>query len=311
MKTALILPAYNEEATIEDVIREFHKQKKDMYIYVIDNNSKDKTNEIARKTLKKLKCKGGVIFEGRQGKAFAVRRAFQTIDADIYVMADADLTYPAEELNKLLQPVIDDEADMVVGDRLTKGDYFEENKRPFHNFGNKLVIKIINMLFKSDIKDAMTGYRVFSKKFVKNLPVLSKGFEIETEITLHTLDKRFRLLEIPVDYKDRIEGSVSKLKTYSDGFRVIKIIFKIFKDYKPLTFFGIISIIFFLLSLAAGIPVILEFIETRYITKVPSAILATGLMIVSILSLSIGMILSTIVKHFKADYEIKINNFKG
>ena len=222
-------------------------------------------------------------------------------------MVDADMTYSAKDIHNLMSPVKSKTADMVVGDRLSGGDYRRENKRSFHGFGNALVRTMINLLFRSRLKDIMSGYRVFSREFVKNYPVLCEGFEIETEMTLHALDKRFRIVEIPVEYNDRPEGSVSKLNTVNDGIRVIKTIFTIFKDYKPLLFFGSFSLLFFIFGLIDGIPVIIEYFETKFITKVPSAILAMGLVLVSLLSFSIGLILDTVVKIHKFNYELQLN----
>lgn len=276
-KIAVLIPCYNEEVTIEKVIKDFKKELPEADIYVYDNNSKDKTAEIAKKN-------GAiVVHEYRQGKGNVVRSMFRDIDADIYVMTDGDDTYPAEEVHKLIQPIINKEADMVIGDRLTNGTYQKENKRHFHEFGNNLVKKSIDAAFHTDLKDIMTGYRVFNKLFVKTMPVLSPKFEIETEMTLHALDKRLIIKEIPIVYRDRPEGSESKLNTVSDGVKVIKTIIKMFKDFKPRQFFWTISMIFVIIGLIVGIPVITEFIKTRYITKVPSAILATGIMLFAII----------------------------
>jgi len=311
MTIAVVIPAYNEELTIKEVIIDFHNAAKDADIYVIDNNSSDKTGEIARKALKSISNKGGIIFEKKQGKANAVRTAFATIEADIYVLVDADLTYPARELPKLLEPVLSGQADMCVGDRLSGGDYSRENKRCFHNIGNNVVTGLINLLFKSGLNDIMSGYRVFNRRFVKNLPILCDGFELETEMTLHALDKKYSIVEIPVEYRDRVEGSFSKLNTYTDGFRVLKTIFGIFKDYRPMLFFGICALVFFIAGLAAGFPVILEFYLTRYVKHVPLALLATGCMIFAMLLLSVGLILDTMVKHFRLLYIQNLTNFSG
>ncbi len=307
MKTAIILPAYNEELTIEKTILDFHRNAPDALIYVVDNNSSDKTNEIASKLIKVNNIKGGVIFARRKGKANAMKTAFSKIDADNYVMADADNTYPGSDLNKLLAPVVSGEYDLAVGNRFTEEGYEKENKRRFHNFGNNLVRKLINMLFKADLKDVMSGYRVLSRNFVKNYPIMCEGFEIETEMTLHCLDKKFNIIEIPIVYKDRMEGSFSKLNTFSDGFRVLKTIFNIFKDYRPLLFFSILSVFFFLGGVLLGIEPVMEFIEYRYVYKVPTAILATGMMIFSLLFFAIGLILDTIVRFEKFNFEMRKN----
>ena len=308
MKTAIILPAYNEELTIEKTILDFHQHSPDSRIYVIDNNSSDKTNETANRVIKENNIKGEVIFVKRQGKANAMNTAFSRINADIYVMADADNTYFGHDLEKLLPPVSSGEYDLVVGNRFTDSGYEKENKRMFHNFGNNLVRRIINLLFNADLKDIMSGYRVLSKNFVKNYPIMCEGFEIETEMTLHCLDKRFNIIEIPITYKDRIEGSFSKLNTFKDGFRVLKTIFNIFKDYRPLLFFSTLSVIFFIGGLLLGIDPVMEFIEFQYVYKVPSAILATGMMIFSLLFFAIGLILDTIVRYEKFNFEMRKNN---
>jgi len=309
MKIAVLVPCYNEELTIKKVIEDFNLNLPESEVYVYDNNSTDKTFEIVQnlqKTYQNLHLKK----EYRQGKGNVVRSMFRDIDVDIYILVDGDDTYPAEFAKSLIKPIIDKEADIVIGDRLSNGDYEKENKRPLHNFGNNLVKYLINKLFKANLKDIMTGYRAFNKKFVKNFPILSDGFEIETEMTLHTLDKKFLIKEIPIKYRDRPEGSYSKLNTFSDGFRVLKTILWIFKDYKPLYFFSILSILFFILSLIVGMPVILEFIKTDYITKIPSAILAVGLMLISILSLFSGLILDTIVNQHRREYELNLTRYK-
>ena len=236
---------------------------------------------------------------------------FRDIDADIYIMIDGDDTYPAECARKLMQPIIDGEADMVIGDRLSNGTYAKENKRAFHGFGNKLVQKLIGLLFKNEINDIMTGYRVFNRYFVKTMPVLSDGFQIETEMSIHALDKKFLLKEIPIEYRDRPEGSESKLNTFRDGYRVLMMLASLFKDYKPMGFFSISSILFSILGLISGIPVIIEFVKTSFVSKIPSAVLAVGFILVAILSLSCGLILDTIAKNNKKEYELYLNNYKN
>ena len=304
MKTAVLIPCYNEELTIEKVIKDFKKELPDADIYVYDNNSKDKTAEIAKKN-------GAILrHEYKQGKGNVVRSMFYDIDADIYIMVDGDDTYPAEFVHNLIQPVIDGQADMCIGDRLSNGTYQKENKRPFHEFGNNLVKRAINVLFKTDLKDIMTGYRVFNKKFVKNMPVMTPKFEIETEMSLYALDKGFVIKEIPIVYRDRPEGSESKLNTVSDGIKVVKTIIKMYKDYMPLKFFTIIALIMFLLGLLIGLPVIIEFAKTRYITKVPSAVLATGLMILSVIIVQCGVTLDTVVKINKENYQLNLLKYK-
>ena len=304
MKIAVLIPCYDEELTIGKVIREFKRELPEADIYVYDNNSKDKTGEIAREH-------GAIVIkEGRQGKGNVVRSMFRDIDADIYIMVDGDDTYPAGAVRELMQPVINNEADMVIGDRLSNGTYEKENKRAFHNLGNNLVKGLIGLLFKNEIKDIMTGYRVFNKFFVKTMPVMSEGFQIETEMSIHALDKKFRLKEIPIEYRDRPDGSESKLNTFRDGYRVIKTLIGLFKDYKPLLFFCSISIVSLILGLLVGIPVIVEFILTRFITKVPSAVLAVGFILVSVVALSSGLILDTISATSKRNYELYLNNYK-
>jgi glycosyltransferase involved in cell wall biosynthesis len=307
-KTAIILPAFNEEQTISETIRSFHSALPDAELWVVNNNSTDKTEEIARETLSELAAKGGVIIEPRKGKGNAVRRAFHDIDADIYVLADADLTYPAEVAGELIQPILDGRADMVVGDRHSAGHYQRENKRPLHNFGNRLVQMLVNFLFDASLVDIMSGYRVFNRSFVKSYPILVEGFEIETDMTLHALDKRFRILEIPVEYRDRPIGSASKLNTVRDGAKVIFTIARILRYYRPLAFFGGLALLLAFAGLLAGTPVILEWIRERYINHVPLAILASGLEIVAVLMLAIGLILDSITDQDKRNFERDLLN---
>ncbi|WP_420705990.1 glycosyltransferase family 2 protein [Enterococcus sp. CWB-B31] len=302
MKVAVLIPCYNEELTIKKVIEDFRKELPDADIYVYDNNSTDNTNQIAREA-------GAIVRkEPRQGKGHVVRQMFFEIEADYYLMVDGDDTYPADACHSLLETLINGEADMVIGDRLSNGTYTNENKRPMHNLGNNLVKNSINLLYGSDIKDIMTGYRGFNKYFVQSYPVMSNGFQIETELSIHTLDKRFRLKEIPIIYRDRPEGSESKLNTISDGFKVIMTIINMFKNYKPLFFFSIGALIFFIISLLIGIPVINEFIQTSFISKVPSAILAVGLMLVALLLFITGLILDTVVNNSRKDYELELHD---
>ncbi|MFO2550012.1 glycosyltransferase family 2 protein [Alicyclobacillus cycloheptanicus] len=299
---AVLIPCYNEEATIAKVVQDFRRELPTADIYVYDNNSKDDTVRIAAEN-------GAIVRrEHRQGKGNVVRTMFRDVDADIYVMVDGDDTYPAEFVHELIECVENDGVDMAIGDRLSNGSYSQENKRPMHDAGNRLVRGLINRLFRAQLCDIMSGYRVFNRRFVKNMPVLSEGFEIETEMTLHALDKRFSIREIPIDYRDRPEGSVSKLNTWSDGFRVLKTVFWIFKDYKPLAFFACWALLFLLAGLAVGIPVISEFILTHRINKMPSAILAVGLILLATNALTCGFILDTIVKQHKDMYELRLNH---
>ena len=303
-KIAVLIPCYNEEKTIEKVVRDAKAALPEAVIYVYNNNSKDKTKEIATNL--------GVIVkdEYRQGKGNVVRSMFYDIDADIYVMVDGDDTYPAEFVHELINPVANGEADMCIGDRLSNGTYQKENKRPFHEFGNNIVKKSINILFKTELRDIMTGYRVFNKKFVKNMPVMSPKFEIETEMSLYALDKKYIIKEIPIVYRDRPQGSESKLDTVSDGMKVVKTIFKMYKDYNPFKFFGIIACIFLILGLLVGFPVIREYVMARYITKVPSAILATGLMTLAVIVGQCGIVLDTVVKNNRENYELNLLRYK-
>lgn len=298
-KIAVLIPCYNEELTIEKVIKDFKRELPKADIYVYNNNSKDNSYEIAKRA-------GAIVRnEYRQGKGNVVRSMFEQIDADIYLIVDGDDTYPAERAKELIENVRNG-ADMVVGDRLSNGTYLKENKRKFHNLGNSLVKNAINVLFNVKLQDIMSGYRAYSKKFVKNFPILTKKFEIETEMTLHALDKNYVIKEIPIDYRDRPQGSVSKLNTISDGVKVVKTIATMFKDYKPLKFFLIVALILFVLGLIIGIPVILEFIKTSYVSKVPSAILATGLVMISFITAQCGIILHTTVKKNKELYELNL-----
>lgn len=299
-KIAVLIPCYNEETTISTVIADFKRELPQADIYVYDNNSTDRTYELA--------VQGGAIVkkEPRQGKGNVIRQMFFDIEADYYLMVDGDDTYPAEAVHDLLAELRSGNADMVIGDRLSNGTYFDENKRPFHDFGNNLVKNTITKLYKTKILDVMTGYRGFNRIFVKSFPIMSSGFQVETELTIHALDKKFKLVEIPIDYRDRPEGSESKLNTFSDGFKVIMMIIKMCKDYKPLFFFGISTLIFFILGLLIGIPVIREFMLTGFISKIPSAILSTGLMTLASLSLVTGLILDTVVSNAKKEYELNL-----
>lgn len=304
VKIAVLIPCYNEELTIKKVIDDFKRELPESEIYVYDNNSKDKTYEIAMQS-------GAIVKkEFRQGKGNVVRSMFMDIDADCYIMADGDDTYPAEFVHSLMKPILDKEANMVIGDRLSNGTYKNENKRAFHNLGNVTVRVLINKLFSSDINDIMTGYRCFDKEFVKSMPILSEGFEIETEMSIHALDKKFLIKEIPIDYRDRPDGSFSKLNTINDGIKVIRTIFTLFKDYKPMLFFTFWSLLFLVFGLLVGAPVIYEFVETSIITKLPSAVLAVGLVILSTLAFSCALILDTVVKQNKRLYELHLNEIK-
>lgn len=294
MKIAVLIPCYNEAVTIERVVKDVKAQLPEAAVYVYNNNSKDDTAKIAA-------ASGAIVVnEPRQGKGNVVRSMFKDIDADIYVLIDGDDTYPFSCVHDLLKPVLNNEADMVIGERMSNGTYSKENTRAMHGFGNSLVKRLINFLFGSKLVDIMSGYRVFNRYYVKTFPVLSKGFEIETEMTIYALHNNYKIKEIPIEYRDRPSGSVSKLNTYTDGFKVLKIVFSLFKDYKPLMFFGTCSLLCAIIGIVVGIPPILEFIRLAYVYKVPSAILAAALEIIAILLFACGLILDTTVKHQKA-----------
>ena len=302
-KIAVLIPCYNESKTIEKVVKDYKKALPEADIYVYDNNSKDGTDEIAKKA-------GAIVrYEYKQGKGNVIRSMFRDIDADCYLMIDGDDTYPAEHAREMCDYVLNGQADMVIGDRLSS-TYFTENKRRFHNFGNVLVRKLINTLFKAKVKDIMTGYRAFSYDFVKTFPVLSKGFEIETEMTIHSLDKNLLLKEIPVDYRDRPEGSVSKLNTFSDGIKVLKTIARLFKEYKPTIFFSMIGFIFLIISLVFGIPVFVDYFRTGLVARFPTLIFSGFMLMISILSFVCGIILEVVVKKHRQLFEYVYINTK-
>lgn len=300
-KIAVLIPCYNEAVTIKKVINDFQKALPEATIYVYDNNSTDDTAAIAE-------AEGAVVrHEYRQGKGNVIRRMFRDIDAQCYIMTDGDDTYPAEFAREMCDKVLERNVDMVVGDRLSS-TYFEENKRPFHNLGNSLVRASINTIFKSDIKDIMTGYRAFSYNFVKTFPVLSKGFEIETEMTIHTVDKNMFCENVVIEYRDRPEGSESKLNTYSDGFKVLMTIVKLFKDYKPMAFFTLIALILFVLSLGFFIPVLVDFFRTGTVDKLPTVVVCGITMLASIVSFFSGLVLDTIKQKNRQDFEMELKN---
>lgn len=303
MKIAILVPCYNEELTVQKVVRDFKQYCPTADIYIYDNNSKDKTYDLA------LQAGAIVRKETKQGKGNVIKSMFRDIDADVYVLVDGDDTYPAEEVKKLIDPVISDNVDMVIGDRLSNGTYFNENKRGFHNFGNNLVKELINKLFKSDIKDIMTGYRAYSKKFVKCIPVMSDGFQIETEMTIFSLVYGMKIKEVPITYRDRPEGSESKLNTFSDGVKVLVTLFDLFKNYRPFLFFGSISFIFLIAGCIAGMPVFTEFVKTAYITKLPSAVLAASLCIISFILFLVGVILDSMKNQTQILFQMHVNEF--
>lgn len=298
-RIAVLIPCYNESRTIEKVVRDFRRALPDATIYVYDNNSTDGTGEIAAQA-------GAIVRRERmQGKGNVIRRMFREIDADCYIMTDGDDTYPAENAPELARLVLEEQADMVVGDRLSS-TYFSENKRPFHNLGNSLVRGCINMLFKSGIKDIMTGYRAFSYAFVKTYPVLSKGFEIETDMTIHAITRSMLVRNVVIDYRDRPDGSVSKLNTYSDGAKVLMTIVRLFKNYKPFAFFGILSLVLALLSAGFMLPVLLEYFATGLVPRFPTLIVCGVTMLAALLLFISGLILSTLQEKDKRDFEFKL-----
>jgi glycosyltransferase involved in cell wall biosynthesis len=305
---AVILPAYNEELTIRQTMQAFHKALPEALIVVINNKSSDATCQIAEQTLLDLKCAGRVITENLQGKGNALRRAFIDVDADLYLLSDADMTYPADRARDLLLPILENRADMVVGDRHSLGHYQRENRRPLHGFGNRLVQGLVNQLFHSNLVDIMSGYRAMSRRLVKNYPILVEGFQIETDLSLHALDKRFRIVEIPVEYKDRPAGSFSKLNTLSDGAKVLWSITQILRHYRPLHFFASLFAMFFIAGLICGIPVVHDWIAYKYIYHVPLAVLATGLEIFAVVFIAIGLILDSLVHLQRLAYEREILN---
>ena len=297
---AVLIPCYNEAVTIGKVVDDFRRVLPEATVYVYDNNSSDGTGAIAREH-------GAVVrSERRQGKGNVVRQMMRDIDADYYLMVDGDDTYPAEAAPELLAPLVADEADMVVGDRLSNGTYGEENDRAFHGFGNDLVRVLIKWIYGFEFSDVMTGYRAYNAVFAKTMPVLSPGFEIETELSIHAVDKRWRIAEVPIDYRDRPEGSESKLDTFSDGCKVLLMILSLFKDYRPLALFSWVSLLFCVLGLVAGVPVIAEFLATGLVPKLPSALLAVALVFIGILSFTCGLILDTVVKGTRKQYELQV-----
>lgn len=297
-KVAVLIPCYNEAVTIGKVVDDFKRVLSDADIYVYDNNSKDDTAAIAEDH-------GAIVrTEPRQGKGNVVRQMFREIDADYYIMVDGDDTYPAEAAPRLLEPLMNDTADMTVGDRLSNGTYGEENDRAFHGFGNNLVRWLIKVIYGYAFDDVMTGYRAFNRIFVKTMPVLSEGFQIETELSIHAVDKRFRITDVPIDYRDRPEGSYSKLSTFGDGAKVLRAIASLFKDHKPMAFFGWLALILIVLGLIAGIPVIAEYFQTGLVPRFPTAILAIALVICGALSFTAGIILDTVAKTGRKQWEL-------
>ena len=296
-KIAVLIPCYNEEKTVEKVVRDFKAVLPEAVIY--DNNSSDRTVELAEKA-------GAVVrHEYMQGKGNVIRRMFREIDAEVYVMTDGDDTYPAEFAREMVDKVLEHQADMVVGDRLSS-TYFTENKRPFHNFGNSLVRGTINRLFHTEIKDIMTGYRAFSYQFVKTFPVLSKGFEIETEMTIHAADKNMQVDNVIIEYRDRPEGSESKLNTYSDGAKVLMSIAKLYRNYKPMNFFGLLALVLAVMSIGFFIPVLMEYIATGLVPKFPTLIACGFAMMAAIQSVFAGLVLSAGAQRSRQEFEMNL-----
>ena len=298
MKTAVLIPCYNEAMTIEKVVADFRRELPDATIYVYDNNSTDSTAEIARRA-------GAIVKrEYRQGKGNVVRSMLRDIDADCYLMVDGDDTYPAESAREMCR-LVEDGADMVIGDRLSS-TYFTENKRPFHNEGNRLVRFLINRIFHSDIHDIMTGYRALSRTFAKNFPIISRNFEIETEMTIHALYKNFLIRELKIDYRDRQEGSHSKLNTYLDGMKVVATVFMMFRDYRPLKFFSLVSALLLLLAILMFIPVFIEYMQTGLVPRFPTLIVSGFIGIASLLTFFCGVVLEVMTKKHRQLYELML-----
>lgn len=303
-KIAVLIPCYNEEKTIGKVVKDLKKVLPDSDIYVYDNNSTDKTVSAAKRS-------GAIIrYEYLQGKGNVIRRMFREVDAECYLIIDGDDTYPAKYAKEMCNYILNNQADMVIGDRLSV-TYFKENKRKFHGFGNRLVRCLINILFKSKIHDIMTGYRAFSYEFVKTFPILSKGFEIETEMTVHALDKNMLIKEIPIEYKERTNGSTSKLHTYKDGYKVLKTILNLFIEYRPLTFFMLLSLIFFVISISFATPVFIEYFETGLVPRFPTLIFAGFMLMISMLLLMCGIILNIVIKKDRKSFEYILINIKN
>lgn len=300
-KIAVLIPCYNEEMTIYKVVSDFRRVLPEAVVYVYDNNSRDRTVEEA------LRAGAVVRREYKQGKGNVIRRMFREIDAQCYVMTDGDDTYPAEDAPEMVRMVLERGSDMVVGDRLSS-TYFTENKRPFHNFGNSLVRKMINVIFHTDIKDIMTGYRAFSYSFVKSFPVISKGFEIETEMSIHAVDKNMLVENVVIGYRDRPQGSESKLNTISDGTKVLRTIVRLFRDYKPMSFFGILASMLAVLAIAFFIPVFVEYTKTGLVSRFPTLFMCGFTMLAAIQAFFAGMILQTMKMKNLQDFEMELHH---
>ena len=304
-KIAVLIPCYNEAITIGKVVDDFKRVLPEADIYVYDNNSKDDTAKIAHEH-------GAIVrFEGRQGKGNVVRSMFRDIEADYYIMVDGDDTYPAEAAPELLKPLREDRADMTVGDRLSNGSYGEENDRAFHGFGNDLVRWLIKTIYGYAFEDVMTGYRAFNRIFVKTMPVLSEGFQIETEISIHAVDKRWRIVDVPIDYRDRPEGSYSKLSTFGDGAKVLKAITALFKDYRPLAFFGWLALLLIVLAIIAAVPVLMEYVQTGLVPRIPTMLVSIAFAGCAALSFATGLILDTVANSNRRQWELDVYKASG
>lgn len=302
-KIAVLIPCYNEEKTIKKVVTDFKRVLPDAVVYVYDNNSTDNTAEIAKEA-------GAIVqYEYQQGKGNVIRRMFREIDAECYIMADGDDTYPAENAAEMAEFVLKKKTDMVVGDRLSS-TYFSENKRPFHNLGNSLVRKSINLLFQTDIKDIMTGYRAFSYQFVKTFPVLSKGFEIETEMTIHAVYNNMQVDNTVITYRDRPDGSISKLNTYSDGFKVLRMIFRMFRQYRPMAFFGGISLLLMIVAFMFFVPIFGEYLTTGLVPKIPTLVVCGFASLAAIQSFFSGLILKNLEMKDRRDFEFRLQTIR-
>lgn len=298
-KIAVLIPCYNESKTVKKVVEDFRRELPEAVIYVYDNNSTDGTGDLAREA-------GAVVrLERRQGKGSVIRRMFREVDARVYVIVDGDDTYPAEAAPEMVRRVLEEQADMVVGDRLSS-TYYTENKRPFHNFGNSFVKNCINRFFDTNIQDIMTGYRAFSYSFVKTFPVLSGGFEIETEMSIHAADKHMQVDNVIIDYRDRPEGSVSKLNTFSDGFKVLTRILNLYKNYKPFSFFSLLSAVLVVLGIGFLIPVIIEYVETGLVPKFPTLIVCCFVLVAALQSFFAGLVLQSMEQKNKQDFEMQL-----
>lgn len=299
-RVAVIIPCYNEAVTIAKVVADFRSALPGAPIYVYDNNSSDETAKLAKES-------GAIVrHEPRQGKGNVVRQMFRDIDADCYLMVDGDDTYPAEAAAALAAPILSGEADMTVGDRLSNGTYAEQNKRAFHGFGNDLVRTMIRWIYGYSFDDVMTGYRAMSRPFVKTFPVLSEGFQIETELSIHAVDRRWRIADVPINYRDRPEGSESKLDTVGDGVKVVCAIASLFKNYRPLKFFSLIALVLALVGLILGLPVVGEFLATGLVPRLPTAVLAVAFMFLCGLSLATGLILDNVAKTERKEWELQV-----